>query len=88
MTLYDEIQAAQAQLALAEQQFDFAEPAYIDPAIWQLEACRQRLNTLYREVAHQAMHAETMRSVTACRDARETGTVTRHIGPSLAQEEE
>ncbi len=45
----DELEAAKIEVALAEQDFNYAEPGYVDAAIYKLKAARERLNALLKE---------------------------------------
>jgi len=45
----DELEAAKIEVALAEQDFNYAEASYMDAAIYKLKAAEERCNTLIRE---------------------------------------
>jgi len=46
----DELEAAKIEVALAEQDFNYAEKDYIDAAIYKLKAAYEKLNALLREM--------------------------------------
>ena len=45
----DELEAAKIEVALAEQDFNYAEASYVDVAIYKLKAAEERRNQLIRE---------------------------------------
>ncbi len=45
----DELEAAKMDVAMAEQDFNYAETGYVDAAIYRLKAAEEKLNALIRD---------------------------------------